>query len=159
MFKNDICSETFVLDCLTIVNKRIEYYNSKISENNDHTQPLSIIQLPIEPCLSKSYRILFTVRKPPYHYDFIVQYSPDMARKNVLSHIKQKFGVPKKRSTRFKLPTSKSSSLHGQRRTVRGLSLKQRPTNEFSSGHDRLSPAHVYSGNSTNRIYPCSFYC
>lgn len=157
-FRKDIYNLTVKQECYYIVNRRIDYYDKKTAENDEYMRFTTLPSPPQEQCLEMVYRILFTARKPPYHYDFIIQYSPQLARKNVINFIKQRFKCLKKTSTRFKISISKCSSLHGQVRTIRGLSLRNRETNELSSRFCTVSPAHVSSvGNSTNRIYPYSF--
>lgn len=93
---------------------RINYYNAVISNTEDLAEGsiqshLLLIPPPKEGCLNKLYRILLTSKPEPYHYDFITQCEPELARKSVIIQIKQRFGYSRK-NTRTTAKTHFGSS-------------------------------------------------
>lgn len=113
-FRQDICDLTIDRGSIDTIFMRINYYNAILTDTIELVERtfqsnLILIPPPKEPCFSKLFRMLFTAKPEPYHYDFIIQCSPEAARKNVISQLKQRFGYSRKSNSTHIKPSLGSS--------------------------------------------------
>lgn len=97
--KQDISKLTLYAEDISTIENRRFHYNKLIQESMniselpiESSQAFIFLPKPSEPCFSKLYRILFTSKPNPYHYDFFVYISPDKLKAALLCQIKQRYG-------------------------------------------------------------------
>lgn len=97
--KQDISKITLDAEDIYIIEKKRDYYNKIIQHSInieeipiEANQSVVFLPSPPEPCFSKMFRILFTTKPNPYHYDFFIAVPPDKSKATLLCQIKQKFG-------------------------------------------------------------------
>lgn len=127
--KIDILNYTFDINTFNNIIERRKFfcfeYSSLCLSDNFHS--FDLIHPPTESIYKKLGRLLFTNNPPPYHYDFYMDCSPELAKRNFFFKLKQRFGYSVRSSTYFtSISKSKSNSIRNSPIIVKYLSLTQR---------------------------------
>lgn len=157
--KQDISKLTLDNEDIYVIENKRDYYNKIIQHSiNIEEMPIesnqSIVFLPSppEPCFSKMFRILFTTKPNPYHYDFFIQIPPDKSKASLLCQIKQKFGYSS-RGTSYQSPfTSSRVCLQSHSSSRENSKLKN--TMSKLTGKCLSSPSLDRLSISTRKIQP-----
>lgn len=93
--QQDISAYTLNMDEINQINIRRNYYNytlykNQLIDDSYDEQQRSVVNLkqPRESCVDKTFRILCTVKPHPFHYDFNINSSSDVARNEILAQLK-----------------------------------------------------------------------
>lgn len=149
--RKDIMKITLELINVEDILLRKIFYN-KIMKENVKDERNNILYHPKESCMNHLYRVIFTCKPNPYHYDFSIQTSPEKVENDVIFQIKQRFGYSKRgSSTCFYSFTTRSIpvELHSER--------EQSDKTNKSTHSSRISDIFPYKFShaiKNNKIFP-----
>lgn len=149
--RKDIMKITMELINVEEILYRKIFYNNIIKENIKN-ETNNKLYYPKESCINHLYRIIFTCKPNPYHYDFSIQSSVEKVENDVIFQIKQRFGYSKRgSSTCFYSFTTRSIpvELHSEREQ----SDKTNKSTHSSIISD-IFPYKLSHGIKNNKIFP-----
>lgn len=156
-FKHDLSRLTLNKNIIHNISKRSNFHYRNIdSILNNPSSYKSTVKVPKESCSSKLFRIVCTSYSHPYHYDFGIRCSPELAKTNVLCQIKQRYGYSRRSSSVCFQTSASSRTANSQSNSVRNNqnSIKNRliyPMNSSSRMNEK-SQYVIFTNNTTLNI-------